>query len=43
MTRQPPVSIASLRHRYLEPNFTAILPGVCQVSSDIRNSPSPDI
>ena len=27
---QRPVSIANLRHRYLEPNFTAILPGVCQ-------------
>jgi pyruvate-formate lyase-activating enzyme len=30
MAPQPPVSIAHLRHRYLEPNFTAILPGVCQ-------------
>jgi hypothetical protein len=25
-----PVSIADLRHRHLEPNFTAILPGKCQ-------------
>ena len=30
MMRERPVSIAELRHRYLEPNFTAILPGVCQ-------------
>lgn len=30
MNTQRPVSIAELRHRYLEPNFTAILPGVCQ-------------
>jgi molybdenum cofactor biosynthesis enzyme MoaA len=30
MTRQPPISIGSLRHRYLEVNLTAILPGVCQ-------------
>jgi hypothetical protein len=25
-----PVSLADLRFRYLEPNFTAILPGKCQ-------------
>ena len=30
MSTQHPISIAHLRHRYLEPNFTAILPGVCQ-------------
>ena len=30
ISAQRPVSIANLRHRYLEPNFTAILPGVCQ-------------
>lgn len=30
MSPQRPVNIAQLRHRYLEPNFTAILPGVCQ-------------
>jgi hypothetical protein len=30
MMREQPVSITELRHRYLEPNFNAILPCVCQ-------------
>ena len=30
MRQHSPISIANLRHRYLDPNFTAILPGKCQ-------------
>jgi organic radical activating enzyme len=30
MRQREPVGVGNLRHRYLDPNFTAILPGKCQ-------------
>ncbi len=47
MVRERPVSIAELRYRYLEPNFTAIVPGVCQVSCrfcmELEGPPPPSL